>query len=84
MNKKRTIALIIISVLLVISMFISVSYGYYVINTNKTVEMNATTSTPSCIGLHITSNKTFTLEKDYAVPITDDQFLNRNTTTQNK
>ncbi len=84
MGKKKAIILLIILVLLIICMFISVSYGYYVISSNEKVEMPTATSTPSCIGLTISNSTTFSLEKNYAVPITDEQFINSSITTRNK
>ncbi len=84
MGKKRIIILSIISALLIICTYISISYGFYVISSNEQKEMETATSTPSCVGLTITDSKAFTLEADYAAPITDDQFLNSSTTTKNK
>lgn len=83
MGKKRIIILSIISALLIICTYISISYGFYVISSNEQKEMETATSTPSCVGLTITDSKAFTLEADYAAPITDDQFLNSSTTTKN-
>ena len=62
--------------------FISSSYAYYTISASKTVEMQTTTSIPSCVGLTISDSKAFTLPHDYAVPITDDQFFNSSSNTQ--
>ncbi len=83
MNAKRVTILVLLSIAIAMSTYIATSYGFYVINSNEKVEMNTTTSTPSCVGLTIASSSTFTLGSDYAVPISDNQFLNSSITTQN-
>ena len=69
MDKKRLTILILFSIVVAMSSYAATSYGYYVISSNETVEMNTTTITPSCIGLTIASSNAFTLQGDYAVPI---------------
>lgn len=84
MSKKKIIALSIISGLLIICTIISISYGFYIISANAQEEIEAATTTPACIGLTITKREAFTMKQDYAVPITDDQFLNSDTSTKDE
>ncbi len=82
MKQKNLIILILSLTLIIMCAFISSSYAYYTISASKTVEMQTTTSIPSCVGLTISDSKAFTLPHDYAVPITDDQFFNSSSNTQ--